>query len=178
MTLGNKCFVFRLHAGLWEIAAPFPQKLSSWFWSFPWQTSIIWRRGQLSLGHYTKPSIYIHKKFTLSMRYVDLENLCKHNCVFPHLAIEKDLLNNNSTPQCLSSVSWYSPRVVSCLSSRGREVYEVAKQQVCFLKSLIIVKRPGNPSTDGSALCQPCKSSNRLSTLILGRRRGSAVRNS
>ena len=59
---------------------------------------------------------------------------------FPHLANEEDVLTNNSAPQCLPSVSWFSPEVVSYLSSGGRELYEAAKQNMCFLKSLFNVK--------------------------------------
>ena len=53
------------------------------------------------------------------------------------------MLPNNSAPQSLSSVSWFSPEVVSYLSSGGRELYETAKQIMCFLKSLINVKNMG-----------------------------------
>ena len=60
--------------------------------------------------------------------------------VFPNLAIEKDLLTNNGGPQWLSSVSWFSPSVVSYLSFGGMELYEAAKQNMCFLKSLFNVK--------------------------------------
>ena len=75
------------------------------------------------------------------MRYVDLENLCYPNCwFFSHIAIEKEVLTNYSALQCFSSVSWFSPGVVSYLSSAGRGLYEATKQNMCFLKSLFNVK--------------------------------------
>ena len=53
------------------------------------------------------------------------------------------MLSNYSAPQHLPSVSWFSPVVVSYLSSGGRELYEAAKQNICFLKSLFNVNSLG-----------------------------------
>lgn len=61
------------------------------------------------------------------------------------------MLANNCAPQCLSSVSSFSPCVVSYLSSGERELqipwdkYEDAKQNYCFLekKTLFNIDRLG-----------------------------------
>ena len=151
------------------------------FSCFPWQwtcSAIIGLGGPLSVRHSINPlSTYI-EKFVL-WDEVHLSVLINTSVVCLHPATEEDALANNSALHCLSSLSCFSPKVVSYLFGEKDlqfpwSQHQATKQNSCILKSSFILISWASFHW-WARMIPPLSVHKRLSTLISGRRE-SAVR--